>query len=161
MLVQTVPYYIKQDQIQNAPIRLQPEKTMYKDKLVTRRFLGIAVSWADSQTTFLIWKQTQVRNDEQLTPVRLLLPGETVKSTTIVSNIDFEFTERIYTVNYYTFLDMLSSVGGLRASLEPFFHLFIPLFTAYFFYTFAGIVQRKIAENREQKTLELIETARK
>lgn len=96
-----------------------------------------------------------------MTPVRIKLPGEVVKDTRIISNIDFEFTERVYKIHYYTILDMLASIGGLRASLEPIFHLAIPVFTAYFFYSFAKLVQKKISELRFNKTIKLIDTARK
>lgn len=95
-----------------------------------------------------------------MTPVRLKLPGEAIKTTSIVSNIDFEFTQRIYNIHYYTFLDMLSNIGGLRASLEPIFGLFLPVFTAYFMYSFAGVVERKIADNRRAKMAQLIKCAK-
>lgn len=56
----------------------------------------------------LLWKQTIVRNDDFMTPPRLMLPGEEINGTAIISNIDFEFTERIYKIHFYGIMDMLS-----------------------------------------------------
>lgn len=102
-----------------------------------------------------------MRNDDFLTPPRILLPGEKVKGTEIISNIDFDFTERIYKVHFYGIMDMLSQIGGLRASLLPILGFFAPLFTAHFLYSLAGIIQDKVAQNRYNEMLKLIDLAKK
>ena len=109
----------------------------------------------------LVWKKTVVANDDFWTPTRILLPDQKVNNTAILSNIDFEFTERIYKIHFYGFLDLLSTIGGLRASLEPIFELALPLFIGHFLYSLAGVVKNKMSQNRLKEMLRLVKSARK
>ena len=109
---------------------------------------GIPYEWEDIEKSELIWKQSIVRDDNNLTPKRIVLPGEQIKDTAIISNIDFEFTDRIYRIHFYGLMDMLSEIGGLKASLEPLIGLFTPLFIASFLYQLAGVIQFKVGQKQ-------------
>ena len=90
--------------------------------------------------------------------------NETFNSTTgsnIVSNIDFDFTERIYDIQYYGILDVLSKLGGLRASIFPIVGYFAPLLTLHFLYSLAGIVDNKIKKDNQHMMIEVIYVSRK
>ena len=70
-------------------------------------------------------------DDDGYTPLR---PVYRVSGTKIVSNIDFDYTQRIYDVHYYGFMDVLSKLGGLRASILPILGYFLPFLTLHFLY---------------------------
>ena len=67
--------------------------------------------------------------------------------TDIISNVEFDFTQRIYDVQYYSLLDVLSKLGGLRASILPIIAYFVPLLTLHFLYTLAGIIDDKLEDD--------------
>ena len=63
----------------------------------------------------------------------------------MVQNIDFDFTERIYDVHYFGIMDLLSKLGGLRASILPILGYVAPLLTLHFLWSLAGIIDEKLA----------------
>ena len=70
-------------------------------------------------------------------------------STHIQSNIDFDFTERIYDVHYYGFKDIFVNLGGIKELLVHLFTYFIPFFTLSFLYDISGIIDKKMEENQQ------------
>ena len=69
-------------------------------------------------------------------------------STDIVCNIDFDFTERVYFLKYFGFVDILAKLGGLYASILPIVGYFIPLFMLHFLYSIAVIIDNKMHDNQ-------------
>ena len=84
-------------------MRLIPETLNLKDKNVTTSILGYPVSSVDIVLSRVIWRKTLVINDKHMTGVRAIYSGSTIQS-----NIDFDFTERVYDVHFYSLLDILS-----------------------------------------------------
>ena len=126
--------------------------------------MGIPTEFANYTEDVIIWRKTVVVNDDNLTPVRKLGLGESFNQTTgtnIVSNIDFDFTERIYDIQYYGILDVLAKLGGLRASILPIVGYFAPLLTLHFLYTLGGIVDQKIKKDNRMMMLKVINVSRK
>ena len=74
----------------------------------------------------------------------------------VQSNIDFDFTERIYDVHYYSFLDILSQLGGLRASILPILQYFMPLLTLHFLWKLANIIDNAMHQNQQNELLKLM-----
>ena len=74
----------------------------------------------------------------------------------LVSNIDFDFTERVYDVHYFGIMDLLSKLGGLRASIIPIIGYFTPLIALHFFYSLAGIIDEKMSKYQLKEMLSLI-----
>lgn len=64
----------------------------------------------------------------------------------MVSNIDFDFTERIYDIQYFGILDLLSKLGGLRASLVPILGYAAPFLALHFLYSLAGIIDERLGQ---------------
>lgn len=111
--------------------------------------MGVPYAFADRLEQKLLWRKSVVVNDAGQTPVRKLGKDEEFDqetSTALVSNIDFDFTERIYDVQYFGIMDLLSKLGGLRASINPIIGYIIPLMTLHFLYSLAGIIDEKLAE---------------
>lgn len=129
-----------------------------------KNFLGVGYAFEDRIEEKLIWSKTVIVNDAGQTPTRKLGKGEVFNQTTgsnLISNIDFDFTERIYHVEYFGIMDLLSKIGGLSASINPIIGYFIPLLTLHFLYKLAGIIDEKLAELQREEMLNLIYTAKK
>jgi len=62
-------------------------------------------------------------------------------------NIDFDFTERIYNISYYTVLDIMAVIGGLKASIMPIIGYLAPLLALHFLMSLATIIENKMHEN--------------
>lgn len=61
-------------------------------------------------------------------------------NSNIIQTINFDFTQRVYDMEYYDLLDLLSKLGGLRASILPLIGYIIPLLSLHFFYKLAEII---------------------
>ena len=83
-----------------------------------------------------------------MTPIRKVGKNEEFdpkESSDLISNIDFDFTERIYDVSYFGIMDLMSKLGGLRASIMPILGYVAPLLALHFLYSLAGIIDEKMA----------------
>lgn len=97
-------------------------------------------------------------------PIRKIGVGEefnATSGTSMLSNIDFDFTERIYDVRYFGIMDLLSKLGGLRASIMPMLGYFVPFLTLHFLWSLAGIINEKLADLQREEMLILIKISRK
>ena len=96
-------------------------------------------------------------NDFGKTPIRLT---ERKVGSSIISNLDFDFTERIYDIQYRGIVDMFAKLGGLRASIAPLMGYFVPLLALHFLYSLAGILDEKLEDQQFNEMVNLIKTAR-
>jgi len=78
----------------------------------------------------------------------------------IQSNIDFDFSERIYNINYFTFLDIMAVIGGLKASIMPIIGYLAPLLALHFLISLAQIIVDKMHDNQHKEHLELLRVAK-
>jgi len=62
-------------------------------------------------------------------------------------NLDFDFTERVFSYHFYTFLDILATLGGLNASIGPLLRLFGPLFVFAFLWNLSTIIRDHLKAN--------------
>ena len=85
-----------------------------KNLNVTKKILGYPATTEDIVKKRVIWQKTQTINDDHKTGIR-----NDFNRSTIQSNIDFDYTERVYDVHFYSVIDILSKLGGLRASILP------------------------------------------
>ena len=141
-LVKTQTYVIGKQQPMNSIIRLLPETFNLKQQNVTRRFLIFPMVTKDIVSQQILWAPTQISDDDHLTGLR-----PEYNRSVIQSNIDFDFTERIYDLHYFGWMDILSKIGGLRASILPLFGYLLPLLTLHFLWTLAGIIESKIEQD--------------
>lgn len=98
-----------------------------------------------------------VMDDYGKTPLR---SADRIIGTQIISNIDFDFTERIYDIQYFGVMDILAHLGGLRASILPILGYFIPLLTLHFLYSLAGIIDKKLEDHQIEEMVNLIKISR-
>lgn len=84
-----------------------------------------------------------------------LMPKSEVNGTNMIANINYEFTERQYTLHYYSFKDILASVGGMRASVLPIIGLLLPYLGLWFLMMLGDIIRRHSAKNQEDELFRL------
>lgn len=92
----------------------------------------------------LIWSKSTDYDENG--EANLKAGGDSSSSNTLVMPVDFDFTQREYTLKFYTFDDILAKVGGLRASIMPILAFFAPLLVLYFLFELASIIK----ENTEK-----------
>ena len=56
------------------------------------------------------------------------------------------FVERRFTIKYFTFFDILTRIGGFRASIMPFINYLAPLVVLYFLIKLAKIIKDHIKD---------------
>jgi hypothetical protein len=54
-----------------------------------------------------------------------------------------DFTQREYTYKYFTFLDVISAIGGVNAFIGPLVRNLAPFVMLYFMYKLAVIIKGK------------------
>lgn len=101
--------------------------------------MGIAYQWKDRIDKSLTWKKSVDLNDDNLLYTRPVF-----NSTLIQQNIDFDFTQRVYKVDYFNAFDLLAKIGGLRSSVMPVILLLIPWIALNFLQRLGHIIDRKM-----------------
>lgn len=74
----------------------------------------------------------------------------------MIMNVDFDFTQRRYSYNYFGVFDILAVLGGFRASIVPIVGVFMPLIYLHFLWSLAGIISTKIETEQENELVKLI-----
>ena len=123
-----------------------PETMVLKDREVTSSLFGFPISTSDIFFKRVIWQKTQVQNDDHKTGMR-----NEFNRSIIQSNIDFEFTKRIYNIYYFNWLDILSTIGGLRTSIITILGYMMPLVTLHFLIKLAGIIDIQMHKFQEME----------
>jgi hypothetical protein len=90
----------------------------------------------DIVETQIFWKTSKDLNIDAV-----LENSNTFNSSNIVVKLNFEFTEQKFVLRYFTFLDILSRIGGLSASIGPVMRLAGPWLMLYFLQQLCGIIK--------------------
>lgn len=104
----------------------------------------------------IIWKKAT----SNLSPDNFILLKPEYDTSTIAINLEFDFTERVFTLHFFTFGDILSIVGGLKASIDPLFTSITPIFVLLFLIQLSYILRDKMELNYRDEHLELLTVAR-
>lgn len=124
--------------------------------------MGIPTEYYDLEVENVTWWKSQVQDDGGQVPTRTLGKNEEYNATLgskIISNIDFDFTERIYTLKYFDIRDIMSILGGLRSSIIPLVAFIVPLLTLHFLYNLAIIIDDKITVDKQNEMIKMINIA--
>lgn len=81
-------------------------------------------------------------------------------SSTITVNLEFDFTERVFTLFYFSLSDILSIIGGLKASISPLLSSLTPLFILIFLIKLSYIIREKMEQNYKEEHHALLAVAR-
>lgn len=61
--------------------------------------------------------------------------------------LQFDFTERIFTLYYFSVFDILASIGGLKASIGPILSIATPVSILIFLIKLAMIIRDSLHQN--------------
>lgn len=125
---------------------MQPEKLVLKDQVVTTRIFGMAFGWENKVINKILWSTTTDQDISYASP-----RAATFNGTDIVYNLNMNFVERQYILNFYTFGDIMSKVGGLSASIMPILGEFTPFFVLFFLLQVTRVIKDKIQSNYENR----------
>jgi len=65
------------------------------------------------------------------------------ESSDVIVMIDYEFTERNYIINYFGYMDILSKIGGISASISPVLGFCAPAFILFYLHSLSQIIIQK------------------
>lgn len=71
-------------------------------------------------------------------------------------SLDFDFTQREYTVTFITFWDIFAEIGGLKAAIMPLVQLFVPFWILFFLISLSHIIKDASAEKAKLEFIELL-----
>ena len=75
--------------------------------------------------------------------------------------LDFDFTERIFKLSYFSVFDIMSIIGGFQASLTPIINQIMPFFVLYYMFQLSEIIRDKIKGWHHKEIRNLITVTRK
>ena len=75
MLIYTKPNVLGKETLQKIDLPLQPETIVKKDKMITKRILGIPMGFADEHINNVIWGPTNNVNEDYQVPHKTVYNG--------------------------------------------------------------------------------------
>ena len=121
---------------------MYPSRFEFLGQNVTSRILGfdlLAESLVEANVTFKKSLNTDVNGR-----VPIHEGGEDdYSSSDVVIMIDYEFTERKYIISYFGYMDILSKIGGLAASISPVLGMIAPAFILFYLHSLSQIIIQK------------------
>lgn len=138
-MAHTVSYTIGKQTIGKISVPLQPEKFILRDHLVETRILGVPITYKDENVNKVLYSTSPDANQDYKSDVKPEYDGSNV-----VLNLNMKFVERMFIIHFYSVGDILSKLGGLRASIMPILSQFTPFFVIYFLFLLVGVIQRNI-----------------
>jgi hypothetical protein len=155
----TEKWTLGKEQIATMGLTLTPSTFVEKDKTTTFALFGIIPLSHESRTYKMVdWTGETKNNKDLRVPLK---PAALVNGTDMIANINYEFTERQYTLNYFGFKDILATVGGMRSSVLPIIGLLLPFLGLWFLMLIADIIIRNAAKNQQAELFKLAKTCHK
>ena len=88
----------------------------------------------------MIWKKVPAVNSDY--NIDLKSPAQ-FNNSNLVVQLNFEFTERVFVLDYTGVLDIMSKVGGLQASIMPIMRMVSPWIALSFMFQLSRIIRSK------------------
>ena len=121
LLFETMGYRIGEFQPKFVSIPIMSEKVIHKEQKSSVNVLGVQIGSEDEYTNTVIWEPaTNVDENRKITM------RDTYMSSTILVKTNFDFTQRIYEINYIDSFDVVASLGGFRAAVTTLFGFCTP-----------------------------------
>ena len=144
LLFYTETWKLGQDQVATMSISATPSTFIEKENQPTWYFLGFPLSFESKTYKTIDWAGEKMLNKD----LRVALKSkDEVSGNDMVANVNFDFTERQYTLHFYKIKDMLTSVGGIRSSVLPVIGFVLPFAGLWFLILLADIILRNATKN--------------
>jgi hypothetical protein len=134
MIMVTEKYEIGQQAPQTASFNLIPQKFVFKNKIVKSYF---PMSFEDEVVKSIEYSYNLNVNERRRTPNEVG-PVYYFQQSML---LNFDYTERLFTINYVTITDIISRVGGYMAAFLPVLNVASPLMLIYFLYTLGDAIK--------------------
>ena len=92
--------------------------------------MGFVLAKSDIIKSRLDFKRNTNVDAEYLVPI----DDRKFQSSDVVILIDMDFTEKLYSIYYFNFVDIMGIIGGLNASIGPALGFIAPLFILNYLY---------------------------
>ena len=112
---------------------------MHFSRNVSNKIIGIPYKWKHYIKRETVWKKVADVDEDNLA---LMKPKS--NDSSVFAIIDFDYTERVYDLTYYGFVDVFAAFGGLLAVFKIWLGWITPLFVLHFLYELASIIDDKL-----------------
>lgn len=124
-------------------IKLTPSDFLLKEARPTFSIFGVGLVFENVKYKELMWEGHPIVDIDGRVPLK---PQGAVNGSSMIANINYDFTERQYTIEYVGINDVLSRVGGMRSSVLPIIALLVPYVSLYFLVLLADIIREAAAK---------------
>lgn len=124
-----------------------PEIYTKKGVKVATRIFGIAIAYEDEVINFVNWLKNTNEDELKYSVLR-----SKYESDTIFIQMNFDFTRKEFVVHYFGVFDIMSKLGGFKASIGPLLAAFSPFFVLLFLISLSWIMKQSF---RHQMAVEL------
>ena len=100
--------------------------------------LGIGITYKDEVEERVFYDKVLRKDEDMRVPLRPIF-----NSSNIYIPIETDFTERIYIYQYYSYGDIMSSIGAMNAFILPVIAILTPYFIMYFLYSLSKMLKFK------------------
>ena len=145
-LAETQKYKIGYDTIEKINLALEPEQITYQNKIVSVDILGFPIIWKDQVEKKITYLQTNDYNVDFRCP-----KASKFNSTDIVFNLGIHFTENEYIHKYYSFDDILATIGGQISTLALVSSQFGVIYVSIFLYRVIKVIKLKTNETYKNR----------
>ena len=131
----TNTFVLGSDTVQVRDFNIKPNQLIQVERKVNSTFVGIPSGYSDIKDAFITFTKILGLDEFGQIPME----GK-FRDSRFMLLINFDFNQRKTVQNYYGFSDLLAKVGGYRASLQPIFQLFTPIFIIGFLIQLSTII---------------------
>jgi hypothetical protein len=110
------------------------------------------IKHGDKEWFYLDWHKNVQNIDEN----GLVEINPTYRNSDMVVSLDFDFTQREYTVTFVTFWDIFAEIGGLKAAILPLVHILVPFWILFFLISLSHIIKDASAEKAKLEFIDLL-----
>ena len=139
-------------------LELTPSTFVHKQNKVTGTIFGFPIHFEDWAYKTILWTGAKNTNKDAEVGKK---PANERNGTDMLANINFDFTERKYTVTYFGIGDLFSKVGGMRASVLPIINLVIPFLSLWFLMMLADTIVWSADVRHIEELVNFIKTCQK
>ena len=154
LLFRTQIYTIGKEQPDFVRLDILPEIYTKKGTKVTTQIFGIPVAYGDDVINIVNWLENTNVDERKYSRLR----SEYV-SDTIFIQMNFDFTRKEFVIHYFGVFDIMSKLGGFKASIGPLVNIFAPIFILLFLISLSWIIKESFRRGMVMEVRQFIHLA--
>lgn len=133
---------------------MYPSKFEFIGQNVTGRILGFDLIFENLIETNVTFKKSLNIDVNGRVPIHE--GGEDdYESSDVIIMIDYEFTEKKYIISYFGYMDILSKIGGISASISPVLGIIAPAFILFYLHSLSLIIIENHKKKYQEEVLDI------